>query len=1208
MATSATRSREPILGYEVTERIGAGGYGEVWKANAPGGLTKAIKFVYGYLDDERARRELKALSRVKLVRHPFLLSLERIEVVDGQLLIVTELADKSLKDRQDECKASGMVGIPREELLGYLRDAADALDYMRDKYSLQHLDVKPENLLIVAGYVKVADFGLVKDIDDTRASMMGGLTPIYASPEVFDDRPSQCSDQYSLAIVYQELLTDTLPFPGKTTAQLAAQHLQSRPRLTALPPDDKPIIDRALSKDPTARFATARAMVDALLAAGRSAAEAKPATVVGGETTPLAIGDTHHVRPAAPAGPLPATSTQMLDGSSARHESSAPDNTATATSVSSPEKSVDSQAATSLTGDAAKSAEETPAPRNIQEPEVAAPPRRPRAQAVVRDLPPLEIAAKASLQPMLVVGLGGTARLVTNQLGRRLADRFGDLQKLPAWKLLTADTDPNDVASDAAAERAPAIGEFMAMPLRRPEDYRRGSTKLLSWMSRRWLYNIPRSLETEGLRPLGRLALVDHAEQFVQRLNTALDAITTATAIEASATQSGLPAGNNIPRVMLAASICGGTGGGMALDVAYLLRRLLRDRGLTDDCLTVLLLHFSARNASAHELAVANSFGVLSELTHFCEHGYPGEPAFGLPPTGPVESRLPGMYLVNLGNELVDHDLAGPVRAVADYLFLGSATTASPWLAAARRESLDHQSDAQTADPTALRTFGVCRLGAGDEVVAVAADDACGALLALWCGSVPDGSERQVATSGRAARPAVGALSSAETDRLTSERIALLALSLDNVTEQIEQAVTAHLGGDVDGFLQNEATRVAAIAPKAAATSGAATSGFDEEAHPQLAALDQSLGFPASGADPSELATAIETHLRDTIRQQATTLRAWAVELTNNHRVRLVGATRAIEEITRHVRELRDAAQKVRTKTADELRTSAVTVMGAKSRSRLWPARGPAQPSPAEQQSRLLHYAGLKFMDTVFASAVKFVQMLTWELSNIAEGLSETRRELSRVATLFEHDNAGRRGAHASGAAAVEAALRGMVEQRLPEVIAALDEEIERELIAPRGGLSAALASGKEFREQLIAALRTRSRTAVLAAVRSATVSRKAFEESEPSDSGDELLRSCLAEAMPELASCGGDRRLLMLTNRQEDAAALAEAVTRITGHAPSVVVDGGNDPALCYEMAGIPLWEAAASLVDGHPHCAALAARLHTRCDIEWTPLALPE
>ena len=134
---------------------------------------------------------------------------------------------------------------------------------------------------------------------------------------------------------------------------------------------------------------------------------------------------------------------------------------------------------------------------------------------------------------------------------------------------------------------------------------------------------------------------MDHAENFVQRLNTALDTITSATAIEASAMQSGLPAGSGTPRVTLVASICGGTGGGMALDVAYLLRRLLRDRGLPDDCLTVLLLHFSARNASHHELAVANSFGVLSELTHFCEHGYPGEPAFGLPPMIPTDRGCP---------------------------------------------------------------------------------------------------------------------------------------------------------------------------------------------------------------------------------------------------------------------------------------------------------------------------------------------------------------------------------------------------------------------------------------------------------------------------------------------------------------------------------------------------------------------------------------
>src|SRR4029079_3932141 len=199
------------------------------------------------------------------VRHPFLLSLERIEVVDGQLLIVTELADCSLKDRFEEFRKKGLAGIPREDLLAFMRDTADALDYMSMQHSLQHLDVKPENLLLVGGRVKVADFGLVKDIHDGTNSMMGGLTPIYAPPEVFEGRPSNRSDQYSLAIVYQEMLTGALPFPGRTAAQLAAQHLNAKPKLEALSGYDQSVIAKALSKKPTERFNSCREMVDALV-------------------------------------------------------------------------------------------------------------------------------------------------------------------------------------------------------------------------------------------------------------------------------------------------------------------------------------------------------------------------------------------------------------------------------------------------------------------------------------------------------------------------------------------------------------------------------------------------------------------------------------------------------------------------------------------------------------------------------------------------------------------------------------------------------------------------------------------------------------------------------------------------------------------------------------------------------------------------------
>jgi hypothetical protein len=280
---------EPVDGYRLVRRLGRGGFGEVWKATGPGGFPVALKFVR--LAGNAGAVETRALEVIKDIRHANLLPTFGAWQRDSFLIVAMELADRTLLDRFEEAKAQELPGIPGPELLEYLAGAASGIDFLntsrpgldgQEAAGIQHRDIKPQNLLLVGGCVKVADFGLARVLSHTVTGHTGSMTPAYAAPEFFDGRTHRHSDQYCLAVTYCLLRGGRLPFEGNA-AEVMAGHLHRPPDLTMLPEGERPVVARALAKDPAQRWPTCRTFVEEL---GKvMPREVAAATVVEGQQT-----------------------------------------------------------------------------------------------------------------------------------------------------------------------------------------------------------------------------------------------------------------------------------------------------------------------------------------------------------------------------------------------------------------------------------------------------------------------------------------------------------------------------------------------------------------------------------------------------------------------------------------------------------------------------------------------------------------------------------------------------------------------------------------------------------------------------------------------------------------------------------------------------------------------------------------------------------
>ena len=244
-------------GYAILKFIDKGEYGEVFRALAPGGVEVAVKRIFRPSSHAASQRKLQALELIKSLRHPFLLQTQAYWTEQDRLCIVMELADDSLFDRFKQCQAQGLPGIPREELLAYFVDAAEALDFLHSRQVI-HRDIKPTNLLRLQGRAKVADFGLARLFSEKQAPATFCGTPVYMAPEVWKSEYSIHSDQYSLAATFVEMCVGQRISLGLTRDE------ESGLNIDGFNEAERKVLGKALAVHSDQRFPNCLAFVRAL--------------------------------------------------------------------------------------------------------------------------------------------------------------------------------------------------------------------------------------------------------------------------------------------------------------------------------------------------------------------------------------------------------------------------------------------------------------------------------------------------------------------------------------------------------------------------------------------------------------------------------------------------------------------------------------------------------------------------------------------------------------------------------------------------------------------------------------------------------------------------------------------------------------------------------------------------------------------------------
>jgi serine/threonine protein kinase len=244
--------------YRLLRLIGQGGFADVYLGEhlhlGTRAAIKVLQMRVGGADVAQFRTEARTIATLV---HPHIVRVLDFGVEQDIPFFVMDYAPGG-SVRQHYPKGAR---LPIASIVAYTKQMATALQYAHDQHFI-HRDVKPENMLLLnENTLLLSDFGLVTVAHGSSSHSMQDVagTAAYIAPEQIQGKALPASDQYALGAVVYEWLSGELPFQG-SAMEIYSQHLYAPPpsireKVPAISPTAEKIVQTALAKDPSQRFA-----------------------------------------------------------------------------------------------------------------------------------------------------------------------------------------------------------------------------------------------------------------------------------------------------------------------------------------------------------------------------------------------------------------------------------------------------------------------------------------------------------------------------------------------------------------------------------------------------------------------------------------------------------------------------------------------------------------------------------------------------------------------------------------------------------------------------------------------------------------------------------------------------------------------------------------------------------------------------------------